>query len=74
MPVFRATVWTLSAVDADIDGDAGIRRRVIEYVTESAKTFEAAVRENYLFNPDDAIWFGPISEKSAQRPFKFTTP
>jgi len=74
MPVFRATVWTLTAMAEDMEGDAGIRRRVIEYVTESAKTFEAAVRDNYSTAPDTRIWFGPISEKSAQRPFKFNTP
>jgi hypothetical protein len=63
MPIFRATVWTLSAMAAAVDGDNAIRRRIVELSADDERSFEAAVQDWYIDNVDNEVWFGPISQK-----------
>jgi len=63
MPRFRATVWTLSATAACVEGDEGIERRVVELDAEDERKFEAEIRDWYISDPDNDVWFGPITRK-----------
>lgn len=62
MKTFRVTVWILSAMAEAVDGDQAIERRVVEEQAESASMFEANIRDRYISDPDNNVWFGPISE------------
>lgn len=61
--LYRATVYVLSSVAAAVDGDEGIVRYVTEEHAESARMFEAQVRDRYIHDVDTEVWFGPISKK-----------
>jgi hypothetical protein len=64
MAKFRATVWTLSAAAECVDGWEGLRRNVVELDgVESARDFEATIRDWYISDVDNGVWFGPISRK-----------
>lgn len=69
MPRYRATVWTLSALAETVEGDAAIRRHIVERFANSKREFEASVRDDYISDPDNHVWLGPISEKPDQQPF-----
>lgn len=58
---FRVTVWTLSAVAEVVDGDEAIRRRVMNIVAKDERDAEATVRDMYISDPDNNVWFGPFS-------------
>jgi hypothetical protein len=64
MPLFRATVYTLSSAVEAIEGDAGISRTVIEAEAENAGRFEAEIRDRYIHDVDAMVDFGPVSNIS----------
>ena len=66
MRVFRATVWTLLATSAAVYGDAGIRRGIFQHAAESAEDFEAGIRNYYVYDVNNKVWFGPITDKGAR--------
>lgn len=59
---FRATVWTLSATAAIVDGDAALQRRIVTEKAETSEEFEAIIRDRFTWNVDDEVSFGPVSE------------
>lgn len=60
MPYYIATVYTLPATVAAVEGDAGITRRVVRMRADSARDFEMTIRDWYISDPDNDVWFGPI--------------
>jgi hypothetical protein len=61
---YRATIWYLSEMVNCIEGDAGIKRRIVEYAAESRDHFRALMMDLFVHQRvDDQIWFGPITEK-----------
>ena len=66
MRIFRATVWTLSAVAACVDGYAAIQRRIREELAEDEQDFEAGIRDEYIHDVDNEVWFGPITDKGPE--------
>ena len=66
MPIYIATVYTLSAMAEAVDGDAGIRRQVHRLEARDPKDFEASIRDLYISDPDNNVWFGPIGLSKEQ--------
>lgn len=60
MKVYIATVWTLSATAMCVDGYTGICRQIVRGWAESPRDFEARIRDWYISDPDNDVWFGPI--------------
>lgn len=61
MPYYIATVYVLTATAEAVDGDAGIRRYVQRMQAKDAIDFEYTIRDRYIVDPDNNVWFGPIS-------------
>lgn len=62
MPLYRATVWVLTSTAEVVEGDAGIERRIVERREDSKERFKASVMDDYIYDVDNTVWFGPISE------------
>lgn len=62
MKTFRATVWTLSATAAIVDGDSALQRRIVTEEAETPDHFEAIIRDRFTWGVDDTVEFGPVSE------------
>lgn len=65
MPLFRATIWTLSATAAAVEGNAGLERRVVEYSADDEEDFIACVTDSHTRHVDDSVSFGPISQRQS---------
>lgn len=62
MPLYRATVWTLSSAVGAVDGYAGLVRRIRTLSADSAEDFKAIVMDEFLHDVDCEVTFGPVSE------------
>ena len=60
MPYYIATVYTLRASVAAAIGNAGISRRVVRMHADNKTDFELTIRDRYISDPDNDVWFGPI--------------
>jgi hypothetical protein len=67
MPLYRATVWVLTATAAVVDGDEGITRKIVEREASNKRYFEADVRDDYIHDVDNEVWFGPISQINPEK-------
>ncbi len=56
-------MYYLSATAAAVDGNAGLRKYVIEAVSESESMFIAEMKDKFSRHVDDEIDFGPITDK-----------
>ncbi len=62
---YRATVYVLTSLALEHEGEAGIRRTVIEEGAESADAFKAQVQDRWLHDVDADVSFGPVTRKDA---------
>lgn len=63
---FRATIWYLSAAAAAVEGNAGIRRYIVEHEAQDVEDFKAMVMDAATRHVDDSIEFGPITTKKVR--------